>query len=120
LTTFSAVKTFAHNGVAHRLEYRDADSFDELDYGKCRQVYGVCLYAYKEVAFFAMPWSVGRRWALDKRRVGHAAYSGGRKRRRPLDMHGVTASGGGRRGATCRSPGGWRCEFNLVGGRGAT
>ena len=31
-------------GVKYLIEYQDADSFDNLDYSKCRQVYGVCFY----------------------------------------------------------------------------
>jgi 8-oxo-dGTP pyrophosphatase MutT (NUDIX family) len=30
------------SGVTYALEYSDADSFEDLDYAKCRQVYGVC------------------------------------------------------------------------------
>ena len=30
------------SGVDYILEYEDADSFDNLDYSLCRQVYGVC------------------------------------------------------------------------------
>ena len=37
------------NRVAFRLEYHDADSFDDLDYNRCRQVYGVCFYGDKMV-----------------------------------------------------------------------
>lgn len=33
-----------YSGVTYKLEYFDADSFDDLDYSKCRQVYGVCFY----------------------------------------------------------------------------
>lgn len=31
-----------YSGVEYTLEYSDADSFDDLDYSFCRQVYGVC------------------------------------------------------------------------------
>lgn len=31
-----------YSGVEYILEYSDADSFDNLDYSFCRQVYGVC------------------------------------------------------------------------------
>ena len=40
------------NGVAYRLEYHDADSFADLDYKRCRQVYGVCLCGDKMVIGF--------------------------------------------------------------------
>jgi ADP-ribose pyrophosphatase YjhB (NUDIX family) len=42
----------AKSGVAYRLEYHEADSFDDLDYGKCRQVYGVCFCGDKMVIGF--------------------------------------------------------------------
>ncbi len=36
-------------GVKYIIEYCDADSFDELEYSKRRQVYGVCFYGDKIV-----------------------------------------------------------------------
>jgi len=42
----------AKSGVAYRLEYHDANSFDGLDYSKCRQVYGVCFCGEKMVIGF--------------------------------------------------------------------
>lgn len=30
------------NGVEYDVEYTDVDTFDELDYSRCKQVYGVC------------------------------------------------------------------------------
>jgi 8-oxo-dGTP pyrophosphatase MutT (NUDIX family) len=42
----------AKGGVAYRLESRDADSFDDLEYSKCRQVYGVCFCGGKMVIGF--------------------------------------------------------------------
>jgi len=30
------------SGVDYIFEYQDSDSFDNLDYSKCRQVYGIC------------------------------------------------------------------------------
>lgn len=38
--------------VRYIFEYHDADSFEELDYDKCRQVYGVCFYGEKIVIGF--------------------------------------------------------------------
>lgn len=35
-------KYVGHSRVEYLMEYSDADSFDDLDYDKCRQVYGVC------------------------------------------------------------------------------
>lgn len=32
------------SGASYIFEYSDADSFDELDYNLCTQVYGVCFY----------------------------------------------------------------------------
>jgi ADP-ribose pyrophosphatase YjhB (NUDIX family) len=32
------------SGVTYTLEYSDEESFDHLDYSKCRQTYGVCFY----------------------------------------------------------------------------
>ena len=40
------------SGVEYIFEYFDADSFDHLDYSKCQQVYGVCLYENKMVIGF--------------------------------------------------------------------
>ncbi|PCI27378.1 hypothetical protein COB55_05885, partial [Candidatus Wolfebacteria bacterium] len=36
-------------GVDYILEYHDADSFNELPYSQCRQVYGVCFHDDKLV-----------------------------------------------------------------------
>ena len=41
-----------YSGVKYALEYKDADSFDDLDYSKCTQVYGVCYYENKLVVGF--------------------------------------------------------------------
>jgi len=40
------------SGAAYILEYHDTDSFDDLDYAKCRQVYGVCFRGDKLVIGF--------------------------------------------------------------------
>jgi ADP-ribose pyrophosphatase YjhB (NUDIX family) len=32
----------SYSGVQYIVEYSDTDSFDDLDYGLCRQVYGIC------------------------------------------------------------------------------
>jgi ADP-ribose pyrophosphatase YjhB (NUDIX family) len=40
------------SGVDYIFEYFDADSFADLDYSKCQQVYGVCLYENKMVIGF--------------------------------------------------------------------
>jgi len=42
----------AQSGVTYMLEYHDADSFDDLDYDKCRQVYRVCFCGDKLVIGF--------------------------------------------------------------------
>lgn len=38
-----------NSGVKYIFEYEDADSFDNLEYDKCRQVYGVCFCGEKLV-----------------------------------------------------------------------
>ena len=38
-----------NSGVEYIFEYSDADSFDELDYNLCRQVYGICFFDDKMV-----------------------------------------------------------------------
>ena len=40
------------SGVLYIFEYQDTDSFDDLDYGKCRQTYGVCFYGDEIVIGF--------------------------------------------------------------------
>lgn len=40
------------SGVKYIFEYEDADSFDNLDYSKCRQTYGVCFYGDQMVIGF--------------------------------------------------------------------
>lgn len=40
------------SGIKYIFEYQDANSFDNLDYSKCRQVYGVCFYENKLVIGF--------------------------------------------------------------------
>ncbi|MFA5841740.1 MAG: NUDIX domain-containing protein [Candidatus Paceibacterota bacterium] len=40
------------SGVKYVFEYEDADSFDDLDYEKCRQAYGVCFYGDNMVIGF--------------------------------------------------------------------
>jgi 8-oxo-dGTP pyrophosphatase MutT (NUDIX family) len=40
------------SGVKYIFEYEDSDSFDGLDYEKCRQVYGVCFYGEQMVIGF--------------------------------------------------------------------
>lgn len=37
------------SGVEYIFEYSDADSFDHLEYSKCRQAYGVCPFGDKMV-----------------------------------------------------------------------
>lgn len=39
-------------GKDYKLRYEDLDSFDELPYKKCKQVYGVCFYKDKMVIGF--------------------------------------------------------------------
>lgn len=52
------------SGVKSIFEYQDADSFDNLDYSKCRQVYGVCFYDDKIVVGYG--WYAGQKqdWGL--------------------------------------------------------
>ncbi|MEK7148659.1 MAG: NUDIX hydrolase [Patescibacteria group bacterium] len=38
-----------HSSVEYIFEYSDSDSFDNLDFNKCTQVYGVCFYGDKIV-----------------------------------------------------------------------
>lgn len=38
-----------YSGVKYIFEYQDADSFDDLEYGKCRQTYGACFFYDKLV-----------------------------------------------------------------------
>ncbi len=40
------------SGVKYIFEYQDSNSFDDLDYLKCRQAYGVCFYGNKIVIGF--------------------------------------------------------------------
>lgn len=40
------------SGVDYLLEYTDADSFDQLEYARCRQSYGVCFCGDKIVVGF--------------------------------------------------------------------
>lgn len=41
-----------HAGVEYIFEYADSDSFDNLDFNKCTQVYGICFYGDKIVIGF--------------------------------------------------------------------
>lgn len=45
-------------------EYQDADSFDDLEYAKCKQVYGVCFCAGKLVIGFGYFGGEGQSWGL--------------------------------------------------------
>ena len=40
------------SGVKYIFEYQDADSFEHLEYEKCRQAYGVCFYEEQIVIGF--------------------------------------------------------------------
>lgn len=41
-----------HSGVEYLFEYFDADSFDDLDYSRCKQTYAVCMVEEKMVIVF--------------------------------------------------------------------
>ncbi len=43
---------FVSGAKQFTLEYWDVDGFSDLDFGKCRQVYGVCFYQKKMVIVF--------------------------------------------------------------------
>jgi ADP-ribose pyrophosphatase YjhB (NUDIX family) len=45
-------------------EYQDADSFDDLEYEKCKQTYGVCFYNGKLIVAFGYFGGVGKSWGL--------------------------------------------------------
>lgn len=49
------------SGVKYIFEYQDVDSFDNLDYSKCRQTYGVCFCGDQMVIGFG---GQKKRWGL--------------------------------------------------------
>lgn len=52
------------NGEKYRLEYTDLDSFNDLPYEKCAQVYGVCFVGEKMVIGHGMTSKSDRGWNL--------------------------------------------------------
>jgi len=49
------------DGVEYIFEYMDSDSFDELEYSHCRQVYAVCLFNDRMVIGFR---GAKKKWGL--------------------------------------------------------
>lgn len=45
-------------------EYQDTDSFDNLEYEKCKQTYGVCFYKDKLIIAFGYFGGTGKSWGL--------------------------------------------------------
>lgn len=45
-------KYIGHSGVEYIFEYYDADSFDDLEYSKCKQTYAVCFCDEKIVIVY--------------------------------------------------------------------
>ena len=45
-------------------EYQDADNFDDLEYEKCKQTYGVCFYKDKLIVAFGYFGGSGKSWGL--------------------------------------------------------